>query len=257
MSLLTRNATVATRYGGGFVQSIDGLAGGQQRRPAGRLVLLRQRHRGVQGRGVDERASGRSHLVGLARLERDRRHPRGRRLVPAAVSQRHRRQAPAGARGMRERRRLGVSHGRSRDCARSTCPRRSPRSARARARPRRCASPSAPGARSPACPTCANCAPGPQASGVYARFSVIGHGAHAARRRRAPRADAVGAARGLIAATRTGEDAPVWAVTGTDTAGVERAASALRQRDAAANRFAVAVGASGAARTATAGGVIA
>ncbi len=29
MSLLARNATVATRFGGGFVQSIDGLAGGQ------------------------------------------------------------------------------------------------------------------------------------------------------------------------------------------------------------------------------------
>jgi hypothetical protein len=30
MSLLMRNYTVATRYGGGFVQSIDGLAGGQE-----------------------------------------------------------------------------------------------------------------------------------------------------------------------------------------------------------------------------------
>ena len=30
MSLLMRNATVSTRYGGGFVQSIDGLAGGQE-----------------------------------------------------------------------------------------------------------------------------------------------------------------------------------------------------------------------------------
>src|SRR5665648_948605 len=28
MSLLQRNATVSTRYGGGFVQSIDGLSGG-------------------------------------------------------------------------------------------------------------------------------------------------------------------------------------------------------------------------------------
>ncbi|HEY2217208.1 MAG TPA: DUF4430 domain-containing protein, partial [Solirubrobacteraceae bacterium] len=30
MSLLTRNAKVATRFGGGFVQSIDGLAGGRE-----------------------------------------------------------------------------------------------------------------------------------------------------------------------------------------------------------------------------------
>ena len=34
MSLLMRNATVGTRYGGGFVQSIDGLSGG--RKPASR-----------------------------------------------------------------------------------------------------------------------------------------------------------------------------------------------------------------------------
>src|ERR1700736_4550004 len=30
MSLLTRNASVSTRYGGGFVESIDGLFGGAQ-----------------------------------------------------------------------------------------------------------------------------------------------------------------------------------------------------------------------------------
>ena len=30
MSLLMRNFSVSTRYGGGFVQSIDGLAGGQE-----------------------------------------------------------------------------------------------------------------------------------------------------------------------------------------------------------------------------------
>jgi len=52
---------------------------------------------------------------------------------------------------------------------------------------------------------------------------------------------ALTAGAGLIAATRTGEDAPVWSVTGTDAAGVARAAGAF---DAATlkNRFAVAVG---------------
>ena len=84
---------------------------------------------------------------------------------------------------------------------------------------------------------------GPQASGVYARFSASGtvltlldQQAHAVQ--------TLAAGAGLIAATRTGEDAPVWAVTGTDTAGVDRAAAAL---DSATlkNRFAVAVGASG------------
>ena len=49
MSLLMRNATVTTRYGGGFVESVDGLSGGERGRTAGRLVLLRQRRRGAKG----------------------------------------------------------------------------------------------------------------------------------------------------------------------------------------------------------------
>ena len=55
MSLLMRNAKITTRYGGGFVQSIDGLSGGRSRGRPGRLVLLRQRDRGAEGRGGDER----------------------------------------------------------------------------------------------------------------------------------------------------------------------------------------------------------
>ena len=72
MSLLERNYQVTTRYGGRFVQSIDGPRGRQRRRPAGRLVLLRQRRRGAEGRGRHERHRRRSHLVGPPRLEPDR-----------------------------------------------------------------------------------------------------------------------------------------------------------------------------------------
>ena len=43
--VLDRNADITTRYGGGFVQSIDGLAGGQSGGRTQRLVLLRQRDR--------------------------------------------------------------------------------------------------------------------------------------------------------------------------------------------------------------------
>jgi hypothetical protein len=84
---------------------------------------------------------------------------------------------------------------------------------------------------------------GPQSSGVYARFAPSGTTlALLDAQGRAVQTLAAGA--GLIAATRSGEDAPVWAVTGTDRAGVENAARAFR-RQTLRNRFAVAIGPSG------------
>lgn len=85
---------------------------------------------------------------------------------------------------------------------------------------------------------------GPRVSGVYARFSSDGamlavldpQGRTAAR---------LGAGAGLVAATRHGEDAPVWVVSGTDPAGVRRAASAFDGADLR-DRFALALTASGA-----------
>jgi hypothetical protein len=80
---------------------------------------------------------------------------------------------------------------------------------------------------------------GPRASGVYARFSrsgetltLLDQDGRAARTLRA--------GSGLIAATRQGEDAPVWVVTGTDDSGVEGAARAF-DRTTLEHRFAVAV----------------
>ncbi len=105
---------------------------------AGRLVLLRQRRRGDQGRGRHERASRRSHLVGPPRLEPDRGRARGRRVLPRAVPQRHRRQAPAGARRMRDVAGWRLRAPSPRGCAASASRRRSRRSAAA-ARRRRCA----------------------------------------------------------------------------------------------------------------------
>jgi hypothetical protein len=85
---------------------------------------------------------------------------------------------------------------------------------------------------------------GPRASGVYARFSASGaqlslldQEGHVVR---SARADA-----GLIAATRQGESAPVWLVTGTDGPGVERAAAAFDE-STLEDRFAVALAAAGA-----------
>lgn len=85
---------------------------------------------------------------------------------------------------------------------------------------------------------------GPRASGVYAQFRA--HGASLVLLDQAGRAvRTLGAGGGLVAATRTGEESPVWVVTGTDSSGVARAAHAF---DTATlrDRFAVAVGASGA-----------
>jgi uncharacterized protein DUF4430 len=84
---------------------------------------------------------------------------------------------------------------------------------------------------------------GPHTSGVFARFSVnastlttLDPNGRAVR--------TLGAGTGLVAATRNGEDAPIWLVTGTDTQGVELAARAF-DRATLENRFAVAVTAAG------------
>jgi Domain of unknown function (DUF4430) len=80
---------------------------------------------------------------------------------------------------------------------------------------------------------------GPSASGVYARFSgggnslqLLGPDAQVDR--------TLGAGAGLIAATADSSSAPTWLVTGTDTAGVMAAAGALTER-ALHDHFALAV----------------
>ena len=85
MWLLERHFQVTTRYGGGFVESIDGHSGGSSHLDWFYYV------NGIEapaGRGGDGRAQGRPHLVGPARLGSDRLDPGGRRLVPGAVHQR-------------------------------------------------------------------------------------------------------------------------------------------------------------------------
>ncbi len=87
-------------------------------------------------------------------------------------------------------------------------------------------------------------AQGPRSSGVYARFTgrgraleLLDSGGHTIR--------TLGVGAGLVAATRYREQAPVWIVTGTDLAGVDRAASALDETSLR-NHFALAREASGA-----------
>jgi hypothetical protein len=78
---------------------------------------------------------------------------------------------------------------------------------------------------------------GPAASGVFVRpssagFALLDEDGKVAQ----TRSDSVG----LVAATRFGEQQPTWIVTGTDDTGVAAAAAALRS-DVLSNRFAVAI----------------
>jgi hypothetical protein len=79
-------------------------------------------------------------------------------------------------------------------------------------------------------PAASRLASPPSVSGVFARFEESGSevvldglGVSGSTVRR------FGGGAGLIAATRRGADPPVWLITGTDLAGVERAAEALGQ----------------------------
>ena len=84
----------------------------------------------------------------------------------------------------------------------------------------------------------------PSVSGVYARFSARGSQLTLLNED-GEAAQSLSASAGLIAATRQPEEAPVWLITGTDGAGVDRAADALDQATLQ-HRFAVALGPAGA-----------
>jgi hypothetical protein len=85
---------------------------------------------------------------------------------------------------------------------------------------------------------------GPRSSGVYARFSSDGSTLTVLDARgRATRKLTGGT--GLVAATRHAEDAPVWVITGTDAAGVDLAARAF-ETAVLHDHFAVALTAAGA-----------
>jgi len=84
---------------------------------------------------------------------------------------------------------------------------------------------------------------GPAASGVYATFSANGRTLALLDQDGARRGALTGSA-GLIAATRTGEEAPTWVVTGTDEAGVALAAGEFNPQTLDGH-FAVAVTSAG------------
>jgi hypothetical protein len=242
MSLLTRNAKVTTRYSGGFVQSIAGLAGGHQNgQPVDWFYYVN---------GVEASAGAASTNVHPGdHIWWDRHDWSETDDVPAVVGS-----FPQpflnGIGGKRLPVRVECADAEGAACRTVT------KRLRAEGVP---AAVSALGSGAGATQTLRvavgpwrkisgefairELARGPRASGVYARFAPSGTTlALLDEQGRAVQTLAAGA--GLIAATRSGEDAPVWAVTGTDEAGVESAARAFEQ-SALRNRFAVAIGPSG------------
>jgi hypothetical protein len=243
MSLLVRNAKVATRYGGGFVQSIDGLAGGRE---GGRPVDWFYYVNGIEaGKGA---AATNLHPGDHVWWDR---HDWGTTDdVPAVVGS-YPEPFLNGIGGKRLPVRVECASAEGEACRTVT------KRLRAQGVP---AAVSALGSGAGATQTLRvavgpwralsgeaalrELREGPQASGVYARFAGDGRKLELLEAR-GRTVQTLGAGGGLIAATRGGEDAPVWAVAGTDEAGTDAAARAF-DTATLSGHFAVAVGPGGA-----------
>lgn len=242
MSLLMRNDPVATRYDGGFVQSVRGLPGGQE---AGRPVDWFYYVNGVEASqgAAAKNVHGGDHIWwdrhdwsqtdGVPAVVGSYPEPflngiEGKRLpvrVECVTVAAHACQTVAARLGA-----LGVPAAIATTTAGSE-----PHTLRVLVGPWRALT-GDPGARS--------IERGPRSSGVYARFSADGR-ALALLDPDGGTVRTLSGGAGLIAATRQGEDAPVWEISGTDAPGVELAARSFSQ-GALENRFAVAVTPAGA-----------
>jgi hypothetical protein len=237
MSLLMRNAKVGVRYGGGFVQSIDGFAGSQQ---GGAPTDWFYYVNGVEAPkgAADTKVNPGDHIWW------DLHNWSQTEDIPAVVGS-----FPEpflnGIEGKRLPVRVECTEGQGEACRTVTDRLRAsgvpaavsalgggdgPETLRVLVGPW-----SSLGGR----PGTAGLQSGPRASGVYARFSTGGEKLTLLDAEgRAVRTLSAGA--GLVAATRYSGADPIWLVTGTDTTGVEGAAHALDQ-GTLAGRFAVAL----------------
>jgi len=238
MSLLMRNATVTTRYAGGFVESVDGLSGGHEgSQPVDWFYYVN----GVEA----PRGAAATNVHPGDHVWWDRHDWSQTEDVPAVVGS-----FPEPFLNGIEGRRLPVRV----ECeavASYPCLTVLER-LRAAGVPAAVAAPSSSAgvgtlrvlvglwAHVAGDPVAATIAQGPRASGVYARFGPDGAtldllGADGQQLR------TLSMAAGLIAATRHGEEqAPVWVVTGIDEGGLDLAARAFQQR-VLEGHFAVAV----------------
>jgi hypothetical protein len=236
MRFLQRNFRVATRYGGGFVQSIDGLSGGREG------TRRRDWFYYVNGLEADEGAAA-TRLHPGDRVWWDR-HDWGAAVgVPAVVgsfpepfrSGIDGKRLPvqvacgagAGAACVEAQRRLGAIG--AKVGVGGLAARSGEATIRVLVGPWR-------GLRGD--PVARRIERGPATSGVYARFAAGGRrlellDERGRELRALPRA-------GLVAATRLEDHAPLWVVTGTDAAGALQAARALTE-ERLRNRFALAL----------------
>jgi len=240
MQLLMRNARVGTRYGGGFVQSIDGLSGGRQSgHPVDWFYYVN---------GIEAPQGGAATTVHPGDHIWWDRHDWSATPDVRAVVGSYPEPFLHGEGGKRLPVRV--------DCAAASdvCERVSA-SLRAAAvpvavgglgtyEPHTLTMVIGPWTTVRAEPAAQTIERGPQASGVYARFAPDGHSlalldAEGATKR------TLGPGAGLVAATRYAGEAPVWVVTGTDAAGVSAAAAAVTPT-ALGDHFAVALDAGGA-----------
>ncbi|HWX75140.1 MAG TPA: DUF4430 domain-containing protein, partial [Solirubrobacteraceae bacterium] len=225
MSLLLRNATVDTRYGGGFVQSIDGVAGGHERGQPVDWFYYVNGSEASKGAAATNVSSG-DHIwwdqhdwsqtdhipavvgsfpepflngIGGKRLPVRVECASVADLSCRTVTERLRASGvPAAIAG------LGSGSGEAETLRVLVAPWKMLRGE----------------------PAAAAIERGPAASGVYARFSSDGSALTLLNADGRP-TSALSAGAGLIAATASEGAAPVWVVTGTDASGVAHAAMAF------------------------------
>jgi hypothetical protein len=237
MRLLERNASVQTRYGGGFVQSIDGFAGG---RAAGRPVDWFYYVNGIEA----PKGAAATSVNGGDRIWWDRHdwgtamdiravvgafpepflHGSGGRKLPVVVECSDPAQ-PACAMVSHALSGIGIPAARGGLLL------------AAGSQELRVLVGDWPTLRHD--PAAAQIERGPQGSGVFARIDRAGRALTLLDQRGDP-VRILGAGSGLVAATRFRADEPIWVVTGTDAAGVAAAARAF-EPGALHDRFALAV----------------
>jgi hypothetical protein len=238
MRLLQREFEVKTRYGGGFVQSIEGFAGG---RDDGRPVDWFYYVNGIESSvGAATR-----RLAPGDRVWWDRHDWGAVQRVPAVVGS-FPEPFRSGLEGRRRPVRIDCADGADRLCDETTARlQRAGVSGVARARRNSPAGPEllrivvGPWSELRGDPTLRQLERSPRASGVFAQFRDEGRRL-ALFDERGEVVRELGAGAGLIAAARFEGQQPIWVVTGTDVVGVSGAAAML-QEDILARRFALAV----------------
>ncbi|MGH2854805.1 MAG: DUF4430 domain-containing protein [Solirubrobacteraceae bacterium] len=242
MSLLVRNASVATRYGGGFVESVAGRSGGYE---GGEPVDWFYYVNGVEA----AKGAAETNVHPGDRIWWDLHDWSQTDDVPAVVGS-YPEPFLDGIGGLRDPVRVECTQLQGGPC----------RTVRARLRAAgvrfALAAPGSAGEATStlrllvgtwrqvrADPGAQSLERGPRASGVYAR--VAPGGTIALLDARGATVRTLTGTAGLLAATRYAEEGPEWLITGTDPAGVQLAANALDET-ALHDRFAVALAATGA-----------